>query len=332
MRTNFLLNDFSHRLTQIIKWTRSVRSYSDHTRRTRLSGPRTLHLQTTDLCNARCIMCPYTSLNKGSRGNLMDDDLYRKIIDEAHATGETKTLCFMLQNEPLLDRRLPDRVKLARKVFGDSVRIMTVTNGAPMTAEMIEELIAAGISSVSVSIDAFHESTFNRIRQGLNHRHVIGNTLSLIKRMGPARVSVKFLRQRGNEGEENDFAAYWRQLGVRIQFIEPTNRAGTLESYERIKKRQPALWKKLAHPVLNRIIPACPLPFTSMNILWDGRVITCSEDWGPRDTVGDISKQPLMEIWNGEKINHYRHLLWNHRAAESMICAGCSLSQPFWRI
>jgi radical SAM protein with 4Fe4S-binding SPASM domain len=183
-----------------------------------------------------------------------------------------------------------------------------------------------------VSIDSFHESTYSNIRHGLSFHRVMGNTLSLIERLGSHRVSIRFLRQRENEGEETDFVAYWKRLGVRVSFIEPTNRAGTLESYERIKKRKPALWKKLIHPLLNWFIPACPLPFTSMNILWDGRVITCSEDWGARDTVGDLTKQSLKQVWNSDKINHYRRLLRDHRTGESAVCAGCSLSERFWKV
>ena len=277
-------------------------------------------------------MCPYASLGKDGRGNLMDADLYRKIVDEVREIGNEPSFCYMLQNEPLLDRRLPDRIRYTREMLGGSIRIMTVTNGAPMTPEMIDGLNATGINNVAVSVDAFHESTYNRIRQGLNFQRVIENTLNLIERLGPRRVSVKFLRQRANEGEENEFSNYWRQLGIRVVFIEPTNRAGTLDSYERIKKRRPALWKKIIHPLLNRFIPACPLPFTSMNILWDGKVITCSEDWGPRDIVGDLTKQSIKQIWNGEKINHYRHLLWNHRASESRVCTDCSLSDRFWKV
>jgi len=111
--------------------------------------------------------------------------------------------------------------------------------------------------------------------------------------------------------------------------MEPCNRAAWLDSYERIKKRHLDLWQKLLHPVLNRRIPACPLPFGSLNVLSDGRAILCCNDWGPRDTVGDLSSQTIQQVWNGEKFNHYRHLLWIRRAAESLVCAGCSLSDSF---
>jgi MoaA/NifB/PqqE/SkfB family radical SAM enzyme len=331
MRNVVALNNLSNKLRQAAMWMKNVRSYDPQGRYTRLRGPMWIHIQTIDRCNATCVMCPYSSLSKSASGNVMNDDLYSHIIGEVGRNEATKNIVLMLQNEPLLDRKLPDRVQLARKIIGPGARIMIVTNAEPLTTAMIDRLVASGIDHVSVSIDAIREETFGKIRQGLSFHRVVENTLALISRLGKQRVSVKFLRQRENEGEEYAFASYWKRAGVKVTFCELTNRAGTLESYERIKKRHPDLWKKLVHPVLNRLVPACPLPFTSLNILSDGRAITCSEDWGPRDTIGDLSRQTLQEVWNGEKINHYRHLLWTRRPAESLVCAGCALSDRYWR-
>lgn len=309
-----------------------LRSYDPHARRTRLRGPQTVQIQTIDRCNATCTMCPYSSAGKTSSANVMDDGLYRRILNELRLAGTVKTFLLMLQNEPLLDRGFADRVRLARESLGRSVRVCTVTNGAPLTPTVIDTLAASEVDNVSVSIDAVSEDTFNKIRHGLNFRRVMENTLSLLQRLGPGRVSVKFLRQRENEGEEKAFAGYWGRRGVRVIFTEPTNRAGSLESYQRIRKRRPDSWKRLVYPTLNRLFPACPLPFSSMCVLWDGRVITCCNDWGPRDTVGDLSTQTLEQVWDGERINHHRHLLWTRRAKESLVCSDCSLSERFWKI
>lgn len=326
------VDNLTRKLREAARWMKDVRAYDPQARQTRQPGPARVQIQTIDRCNAACIMCPYSTSNTSAPANRMDEGLYRQILDQLRPLGTVKSIILMLQNEPLLDRQFADRVRLARQSFGRSIRIMTVTNGSPLTTALIDELAASRIDHVAVSIDAVGEDTFGRIRQGLNFQRVVANTQSLIQRLGPRRVSVKFLRQRENEGEEKAFANYWRRHGVRVFFTEPSNRAGSLESYERIRKRRPDSWKKLVHPLLNRYIPACPLPFSTLNILWDGRVIICCNDWGPRDTVGDLSQQTFSQVWNGEQINHYRHLLWNHRPEESLVCAGCSLSHRFWKI
>ena len=332
MTATFLLKDSSHHLKEAALWMRDLHSYDPHTRRTLLRGPTTAQIQTIDGCNAACIMCPYSSLAKTAPASPMDDALYLKILKELRQTGTVREILLMLQNEPLLDRNFSDRVRIVRELFGRNVRTGTVTNGAPLTESTIDRLLASGIDYVSVSIDAIREDTFARIRHGLDYQRVLNNTLSLGKRLGSSRVSVRFLRQRGNDGEEEAFAHYWRRQGIRVVFMEPTNRAGSVQSYERIKKHHPRLWKKLVYSVLNRCVPACPFPFSRMSILSDGRVVLCCNDWGPHDTVGDLSRQTLKEIWNGEKINHYRQMLWMHRVKESLVCADCSLAGHYWNI
>ena len=238
------LNNLGKKLREAALWMKNVRSYDPHSRCTRLRGPTSVHIQTIDRCNAACVMCPYSTLSNAASGKLMNDDLYGHIIGEIRSAGTAKTLCLMLQNEPLLDCKLPDRVRLARKILGPGIRIMIVTNAEPLTTAMIDRLVASGIDHVSVSIDAIREETFGKIRQGLDFHRVVRNTLALISRLGAHRVSVKFLRQRENEGEESAFASYWSQAGVKVTFCELTNRAGTLATYERIKKRRPDLWER----------------------------------------------------------------------------------------
>jgi radical SAM protein with 4Fe4S-binding SPASM domain len=324
------VHGLGHKLRSVAKWVDAVRSYDIRARQTRLRGPRTVQIQTIDRCNAACVMCPYSTRDKIAQTHVMDDDLYRHILDEIRRVNTLRSLQLMLQNEPLLDRKLPDRGRLAREILGPGVQIEVVTNGSALTTPMIDALADSEIDRVSVSLDAAHEDTFAKIRHGLDFQRVKENTLSMIDRLGPGRVDVKFLVQRENEGEATAFANYWRPRGVKAKFSRMNNRAGSLVAFEAVKKPRSDPFMKTITPVLNRFVPACPLPFYTVCVLWDGKVITCSNDWGPRDTVGDLATQTLEEIWHGEKMNHYRHLLRAHRAEESLVCAGCSLAEGFW--
>jgi MoaA/NifB/PqqE/SkfB family radical SAM enzyme len=332
MMTTSRLHNLFNKLRDASLWMRNLHSYNPHTRRTSLRGPVRVQIQTIDRCNASCIMCPYSSRAKVSATNTMDDALYIKILKDLRQAGSVRSIMLMLQNEPLLDARFSDRFRLVKEVLGRKVPIGTVTNGAPLTPSMIDWLSTSGIDLVHVSIDAIREDTYARIRQGLNYQRVVGNTISLAKRLGSGRVSVRFLRQQDNEGEEQAFARFWRRQGINAVFMEPTNRAGSLQSYERIKKRHARRWQKLIYPVLNQCIPACPLPFSNMSILSDGRVILCCNDWEPHDIVGDLSEQTVQEVWNGEKMNHYRQLLITHLTKDSLVCADCSLCDHYWKI
>jgi MoaA/NifB/PqqE/SkfB family radical SAM enzyme len=329
---NVLVHKFGHRLQDAVKRIGDVRSYDPNSPHPRLRGPREVHIQTVDRCDAGGVMGPCVSGAKTPPVNVMDDSLYRQILDESNRFGTVRRVRLMLQNEPLFDHKLPDRARLARKLLGRSVRILAVTNGAPLTTAMIDELADSGIDLVSVSIDAACEDTYSRIHHGLSFQHAVQNTLALIERLGPRRVGVKFLLQRENEGEQDAFASYWLNQGVSIKFARPVNHADPLDSNESIGKQRPDFATKLLYSALNRFTPACPLPFYATCVLWDGRVITCCNDWGPRDTAGDLSTQTLEQVWRGERMKHYRHPLRTHRTQEGLVCAGCSLAERFWNL
>lgn len=307
---------------------RGILAYDRGRRRSMLRGPLGVQIQTIDRCNAACLMCPYATTAHQGPAHRMDDALYTHILRGLRRTGVTQSVCLMLQNDPLLDRRLPDLVRRAKETI-PGIRVTTVTNAALLTPQRIDALRASGLDWVAVSIDAASEATYRRVRCGLDFATVVANTETLLRRGGPIKVTARFLRQRENQGEERAFATYWRARGARINFNPLTNRAGELATFEALRVRARPL-RAAASAVLNRIIPFCPLPFVRVGILWDGRVILCCHDWGPREVMGDLSRQSVEEVWNGEVINRHRSLLLARRSEASAVCRGCSLARGFW--
>jgi radical SAM protein with 4Fe4S-binding SPASM domain len=231
----------------------------------------------------------------------------------------------MLQNEPLLDHTLGKRIRQGKDILGRTRRVSVVTNGALLTPDRINELVDAGAEVFEVSIDAYREETYNSIRKGLDFHTVVENTMALIRHPRRPRVTVRFLRQRANESEVKDFVRYWKRHGAKVRLMRPSNRAGQLPRFDEIGGSGPMSLRVMVRAALGRLLPCCGYPFASLTILYDGRVILCCHDWGPRDVVGDLTRQSVSEVWNGEALNHYRHLLWSWRFADSPVCTDCSL-------
>jgi len=55
----------------------------------------------------------------------------------------------------------------------------------------------------------------------------------------------------------------------------------------------------------------------------DGRVVLCCQDWVHAETYGDLSAEPLAEVWNGPRLNDCRRLLWAHRPEGIALCRNC---------
>jgi MoaA/NifB/PqqE/SkfB family radical SAM enzyme len=260
----------------------------------------------------------------------MENGLYRKILEELKAAGTVRIFVPMLQNEPLVDRAIDSRVREAYEMLGEKSIIEIVTNGSLLSIRQSEKLVDAGLGRLSVSVDAFRKKTYRSIHKGLNFNKVIGNLQCFVREYPQIEVSARFLKQRLNRGEERMFRHFWESRGANILFKSPVNRAGTLRSFNYIKRREAGFSRRSIELVLGRVFPFCPYPFFSLNILWNGRVILCCNDWEHALPVGNLASQSLVEVWNGEMMNHYRYLIYSGRSREIRLCAKCTFRHGFW--
>jgi radical SAM protein with 4Fe4S-binding SPASM domain len=323
------VNPTALKIQQLMRWRRGYAAYVSSAG---MAGPSSVQIQTVNRCNAACVACPHGKLRSDEKIQPMDDFLFAHVLKEIEATGTVRKLVLMLQNEPLLDRSLASRIRRAREILASRIRIVIVTNGVLLDDDRADELLRSGVDTIAVSIDAATEATFEKVREGLAFDKVQENTGALLKKAPSHGVSVtaKFLRQKGNEREERAFAQFWRAKGAAVSFHKMTNRAGTLDEFDRLRRDRAGVPRRALHRLLNHLVPCCPLPFSSLGILSDGRALLCCHDWSRSETMGDISTQSLREIWNGKELNYHRSLLSEGRAQESSTCGKCSLSNRFW--
>ena len=173
-----------------LRYVRQVRLFDRKQMKMRSAGPALVQIQTVDRCNASCVMCPYSYEEKDGPPARMDDALYEKILKEIAETGTLTGFTPMLQNEPLLDRGLADRIRLAKEILGRKMWVELPTNGSALTDTRIDELIDSGLDSLHISIDAATEETYRKIRKGLDYSTVVGNVENLLRRNSGMRVVV----------------------------------------------------------------------------------------------------------------------------------------------
>ena len=267
-KASFLKHELKEKLRKLILVNMGIRAYDPKFRKTNLASPLTVQVQTIDRCNASCIMCPYSSLEKTGPPNIMEEDLYARILNELEGVRTLRSFTLMLQNEPLLDTRIAERVRDAQKTFTHNVLVNIVTNGALLTSKQINELIEADIDTLSVSIYAFRENTYKSIHKGLDFSKVVNNVQLLLERKTRrTKVIARFLKQQANKGEEKEFIRYWEARGADVLLQKVVNRAGTLKSFDHIKRPETKPIKLFIRRILNRTFPCCPLPFITMTFL-----------------------------------------------------------------
>lgn len=260
------------------------------------SLPTRLWIESTSVCNLRCIMCLNKDLLPIDKG-FMDFSLYKKIIDEIKDYAHDIYLHH--RGEPLLHPRLKDMIQYA-KDRGINVRFHT--NGTLLTKKIAEDILSACPDLVSFSIDGFSSEIYNKIRINGDFDKTINNIgefLKLRRQRTPYVIieEIEFpqYRQYYNLETRKEFSKRFKDLGLdELIFKKLYNWAGDYEISEK--------------PFDIKVCSKCTFPWYASVILWDGTVTACPQDYFGRIRLGNITKKPLKQIWND---NPYRALRGN---------------------
>ena len=284
-----------YRVYQMLR--RANRAYTPEGDMRKKPFPTVIQLQTINACQAACKMCPYPVFKDVFPRGRMDDKLFDKITDEIARYPEVETFVPMLQNEPLLDSRLFERIEQFRKKTAGRVRVELVTNGALLSEEHVRKLRTAELDVLDISLDAFSREVFEKIRIGLDYDQVLAGVERVIAADLPhTTVFIRLVRQADNAGEVRAFAGRWRERGVPVFIFDVTNRVGSVKDFAdqvRLRQAQDSFVRKLGRRASRAWLHHCPLPFSTANILHNGDVLICVQDWARTEILGNVRDASL---------------------------------------
>ena len=178
-----------------------------------------LRVSITDRCNYKCIYCRTGS--EGAQYAELPLADYLRIIRVFVGLGIEKVR--LTGGEPLLRR---DIVELVTQLSGlrtsaDTPLDLAITTNGHLLAELAAPLAHAGLSRVTVSMDAVESHTFARITRvpGSFDRVLAGVRAAQREGLGPVKVNCVLLRG-FNEEQIIPFARFSRDEGVIVRFIE----------------------------------------------------------------------------------------------------------------
>ena len=175
-----------------------------------------LRISVTDRCNLRCTYCMPAEVVFRGREELLGYEEIARVVGVAAGLGVRSIR--LTGGEPLVRRDLARLVRLIVAVPGiDEVAI--TTNGL-LLADQAEDLAAAGLSRLNVSLDALSEPAFERItrRRGLS-RVLAG--LAAARTAGFREIRINAVSIRGlTEAEIVPLAVFCRRQGFHLRFIE----------------------------------------------------------------------------------------------------------------
>lgn len=308
--------------------------------------PSVFLVETGNFCNLRCPACATGRQELGLTRGFLTVERARAIA--RNAAPHMKTVGLFNWGELFLN---PDYLGII-EAFSDAGAFTTVdTNlvAREFSADDAAAIVTAGLGRIYASIDGATQAAYEAYRV----RGKLDRALRNIERLLEARAKLdagnpeviwKFLVNDLNEHEMMMAQRSANALGVPIVY-ELNNKSRwhpqrrRREGPMRIKreryngdfslKRMPIDGTPIKDLELHDVLDGnfCRQPFHLVVVHWDGRILPCCGVFSDSADVGDLSRQRIEAIWNGESMRAVRGFVLGYgppqsgkSACETMQC------------
>lgn len=284
--------------------------------RARLVHPRVISVETTNACNAACVMCGHRLMRR-TQGR-MEWSLFKSVADQVRSWNP-ETFYLSGYGEPLLDPELAAKVEYARRA--GIINTAIVTNASLLDRQRAAELTRAGLARVHLSIDAASPQAYARLRPGLDFMRVMENVEGLLNMRPRPKVVLQLVLVDQGPDEVRNVIRRFRGRVDRLTVRQAQSWAGRV-------KLKPSEFTP--HLEASAAWPPCRYLWDQMNIYWDGTVPACCLDYEAEQSLGDACQQSLEEIWKGQALADLRAKHDAGRRDLIPLCRRCGYFSVWW--
>lgn len=269
------------------------------------------YIEITNICNMSCSFCHGHSRKPGR----MSRKDFSHILDQL--TGQTSLLYYHLMGEPLLHPELPEFLQMA----GERGFRSAITTNGTLLKERGEEILAAGVYKVSISVHSFEEGSDQEYERYLNEVADFADEAS-------ARGVIVVLRlwNRGHDGGRNDRVLAFLRARFSGEWAENT-RGLRIRDKLHLEWGDRFEWPDMAASVQGEKFFCYGLR-EQFGILCDGSVVPCCLDSDGVITLGNIFQEDLAEILASPRAAAIREG-FERRTASEELCRRCEYAQRF---
>lgn len=279
-----------------------------------------IRVENTTHCGHRCFFCPREKLTRPA-GFMGIDDLTLVLDAVADAAGGFSGE-FHLHGfgEPLLDKTLPEKIRLVRRRLPNCLPVVFSTLGLPLSEDRLRALAFSGLHAIVVSFYGYTAESYRRIHGVSMFDTALANLRTLerfVAEGSPLTIIVKPVGKDvydsiGMAGELERFAA----AGAPQQEVMLHNHGDGRDYNVPLSpaERMCSIVKGVRRNILQ--------------VTWDLDVIPCTYDFDATVVFGNLRRQSLEEVFSSPE---YEAFIAAHRAGDLAAypaCAGCDAG-PF---
>lgn len=177
-----------------------------------------LTIDTGNVCNLECPLCPTGVGDPGRKGGLMSLETFKKAIDEVGR--HVKRIDLYSWGEPLMNKHLIEMINYAGAKT--KAQLLLSTNLLLLNEKLADGLVRSPLDLLIMSCDGASQETYAQYRVGGNLQRVITNMHLMVrkkKEVGNQRLCLRwrFLVFRHNEHEVEEARRMAAAIGVEFE-------------------------------------------------------------------------------------------------------------------
>jgi MoaA/NifB/PqqE/SkfB family radical SAM enzyme len=271
-------------------------------------------LETMTTCNQKCYFCPVSIAPRDDYA--MPDALFENIVEQLTEYRDTLESVFLQSyNEPTLDKRF---VEQCRTLCDAKLPVAVLSNGSGFTPAKVDALIEhAPLRYLCINLSTLDRHRYQQER-GADHLPAVLKNLDYLKDLPLAQQMNMVVLGTGDDKHRRDFDEIRdRFAGSRfdVQYHVVMDRAGWLEvGLKPLDK--------------NRQLAGCDnvgsRPIQHLHITPHGKCVLCCEDYDENYVVGDLTKNTIAEVLQGDELAKMRRWVYGvEEAPEDFMCRSC---------
>lgn len=299
-----------------------------------LGFPEQIIIESTNMCNLKCPLCPTGSPDIKRRGGFLALGNFKKVIDEI---GEyIYYLGLTSYGEPFLNK---DLLKMVSYAKSKGIFVTILTNAQLIDKSCAAGIVDSGLDSILISMDGARQASYEKYKKGGEFRKVI-DAIRFIQESKEEKnskypvITIQCVAMKQNEGELEEIKGLARALKVdRLVFKKVCDLRRFPHDFKEMEDYIPDNPDYRAYRKEGGLIKwntdksdrnFCDMAWNYPTINWDGTLYPCCFDYNSFN-LGNVFVSGFRSLWNGKDFVFLRRKILKSKKSIAS-CADCPVN------